>query len=377
MNNPPRLAVICTHPIPYYIPVFQLLSKHTLLKVFYTTSRPGAYDKGFHMQLEWDIPLLKGYRHEFLKNDSFRPGTHHFFGTVNMGATAAISRFRPDYLLIYGWANHSHFSIIRHYHGTIPVLFRGDSNMLRKSSQCFLALRKITLKYIYKHINIALYTGAENRIYFKYYGLKEHQLIFAPHAIDNNRFSRTSHGPSLRKALGIDEKEILILFTGKMTRDKNPQLVLETFIDANIPQASLLLVGSGPLAKKLSTKYKHPRIHFLPFQNQSEMPRIYQSCDLFCMPSTHETWGLALNEAMAAAKAVLVSDRVGAATDLVRPAWGMCFKSNDKNDLQNKLRLLTTDRKTLVTMGLQAQKFVREWSFSTQVKSILHALSIQ
>ena len=71
----------------------------------------------------------------------------------------------------------------------------------------------------------------------------------------------------------------------------------------------------------------------MDFQNQSEMPKVYHSCDVLVLPSQGpgETWGLAVNEAMASGKAVLVSDKCGCYPDLVQDNInGFVFKSNDQ-----------------------------------------------
>ena len=61
--------------------------------------------------------------------------------------------------------------------------------MLDKTSAYKAFARALFLKRIYKHVDYALYVGKNNKEYFLQYGLKERQLIFAPHAIDNSRFA--------------------------------------------------------------------------------------------------------------------------------------------------------------------------------------------
>jgi glycosyltransferase involved in cell wall biosynthesis len=115
----------------------------------------------------------------------------------------------------------------------------------------------------------------------------------------------------------------------------------------------------------------------MDFQNQSTMPVVYQACDLFCLPSQGpgETWGLAVNEAMAAGKAVLVSNKVGCATDLIKPTInGEVFRSNDLNDLMQKLRELTGSKEKLTKMGIESQQIIQSWSFEKQVEAIVDTI---
>ena len=77
-----RLAIINTHPIQYYAPVFKLLHQqpNISVKVFYTYGENSAnkYDPGFNRNINWDIPLLDGYPYEYIKNAAEDAGTHTF-----------------------------------------------------------------------------------------------------------------------------------------------------------------------------------------------------------------------------------------------------------------------------------------------------------
>jgi len=413
-----KLAIISTHPIQYYTPVFKLLAKKIQLKVFYTLGeQPAAkYDRGFAQNIEWDIPMFDGYEYVFSQNASKNPGTHHFNGINNPALITTVNEFGPNAILIYGWAWQSHLKALRFFKGKIPVYFRGDSTLLDQQKNIKGLLRKWFLNWVYRHVDKAFYVGTANKAYFKHIGLKEEQLFFAPHTIDNDRFSedRYIEASSLRDELSIAPDEMLIIFAGKLEPKKNPELLLAAFIDLDLKNTHLLFIGNGVLEEGLKGKVKElgirverlaekgffdyaqdeiegsleletpsleervkRRIHFLDFQNQTAMPVVYQACDLFCLPSQGpgETWGLAVNEAMAAGKAVLVSDKVGCAADLVKPMInGAIFKSGDLADLKQKLKTLTENKTKLAQMGLASHQIIQDWSFEKQVKAIVNSI---
>ncbi|WP_316792240.1 glycosyltransferase family 4 protein [Pedobacter frigoris] len=374
-----KLAIVVSHPIPYYTPVLRELAKSIRLKVFYTAGDEQFYDHGFQKNIQWDTDLLQGYDHQFLTNTGRQNPYLHFFRIKNPDAIKAITLFNPQHLLIYGWAYYSHLSIIRHFKNKVKISFRGDSNLLNNSSGIKNLFKRIVLRWVYKHIDQAFFTGTHSKTYFKEYGLKEPQLFFAPHAIDNHKFaaiSASSEKQTLRDKLGLKDDHILILFTGKFNPNKNPQLLLNAFLRIKSANLTLLFVGGGIQEHQLKEtvrEHQNSKIHFLPFQNQDSMPGIYQACDLFCMPSNHESWGLAINEAMAAGKAILASDHIGCAIDLIRESNGKTFKRGDINDLQKKLALLTTSKSDLIKRGLASKALIAKWDFSTQIKNILYA----
>jgi glycosyltransferase involved in cell wall biosynthesis len=376
-----KLAIVVTHPIQYYVPVFQLLAKQVTLKVFFTGGAAGfnKHDKGFGQDITWDLPLLEGYAYEFLRNIAILPGSHHFLGVVNRDALRKITDFNPSALLIYGWAYVSHLRILQHFHGRTPILFRGDSKVNQSQSLFKDLLKTQLLNWVYKHVDTALYVGKSNKDYFKKYKLKDGQLVFAPHTIDNKRFqqSREKEADALRTKLGIQKNGILLLFAGKLTKIKNPKMLLQAFCEESSLNTHLVFVGSGELLFELQAytaqQQASTRVHFLPFQNQSTMPVIYQASDIFCMTTKYpgETWGLAINEAMAAGTAILASDQVTSAVELVSDENGKLFHSEDLTNLKEKLKAMLLHKQTLKEMGRQSQKVISSWNMEKQVDQIL------
>lgn len=379
-----RLAILCTHPIQYYAPVFQLLAleKNIELKVFYSLGQPNDFmDKGFDKKIEWDIPLLQGYEHTFLNNSAKHIGSHHFSGVNNPEIISLLEAYNANAILVYGWSYYSHLKVIRYFYRRTKVWFRGDSTILTPQPFWKTILRKQFLKFIYKNVDIAFYVGERNLQYYLANGLENKQLVFSPHAIDNDRFSQLGDTDlSIRRFFDISETEVAILYAGKLEDIKNPFLLLNAFIKLNRTNVHLIFVGNGKLEEKLkqgkSEAVNSKNIHFLDFQNQTKMPSIYQDCDLFCLPSHSETWGLAVNEAMAAGCPVIVSDKVGCAIDLIdENTTGWLFRSNDEHDLLIKLEQAVSDRKILTKMGFYAKEKIQNWSFKTQVNAIKKVIS--
>lgn len=353
------------------------------IKVFYTwgTQAQEKFDPGFGKTIAWDIPLLDGYAYEWVKNTASDPGSHHFKGIVNPDLINQVTNWQADAILVYGWAYDGHLKTIRHFKNKLPVYFRGDSTLLDTKKGVKQLLRSTFLRWVYSHVNHAFYVGSNNKAYFKKYGLQDSQLSLAPHAIDNERFAVDSANEAfkIRTDLGIKPTDTVVLFAGKLEEKKSPQLLLDAFLTLNMPNTHLLFVGNGILEIALKNNAsKNNNVHFLTFQNQSAMPAIYQACDLFCLPSQGpgETWGLAVNEAMAAGKPVLVSDKCGCAADLVNPGvTGQVFEATNFVDITTKLHLLIKDKKGLATLGDNAKAQIAAWSFTNQANAIVKKIT--
>lgn len=373
-----RLAIVTTHPIQYYAPIFRLLSErgNILVKVFYTWEKEAAvFDKDFGKEVKWDIPLLDGYEYLFVSNEG--NFGRDFRSVRNPGLIREIEAWGAQAVLFFGWNYYSHLKAMRHFKNKIPVLFRGDSTLLNERPGLKRMARRLFLRWIYRHVDVALYVGANNKAYFRAHGLKEEQLVFAPHAIDNDRFYDPSgkseeEAKRWKKELGISESDGILTYVGKFQDTKDLFLLLEAFIELNAPGWHLLFIGNGELELSLKEAAKrNGNIHFLPFQNQSRMPVVYRIGDIFCLPSKGETWGLSVNEAMACSRALLLSDRCGCTVDLlVEGKNGSSFASGDKKELVEKMRGLMAPDADIVAMGLYSAELIRSWSYNQVIAAV-------
>lgn len=379
-----KLAIVTTHPIQYYAPVFRALAESRAidLRVFYTWSQSAdqeLYDRGFGTEVKWDVPLRDGYPHQFVQNVSRHPGTDHFDGLQNPTLSAEIERWKPDALLVIGWSSHSHLRALRHFKGRLPVLFRGDSNLLDGSPWWRTALRRGFLRWVYSHVDVAIAVGANNRDYFAWCGLPPQSIAVVPHSVDTRRFASHAadherRAAAWRSELGIEPGAIVILYAGKFQEKKNPGLLLDAFAGLS-DQAHLVFVGQGDLEAQLKSRAAgRPNIHFLQFQNQRAMPAVYRLGDVFVLPSKGpgETWGLALNEAIASGRAVIASSKVGGARDLIHQgANGWEFESDKRDALATVLReALGRGQTGLREMGARAQLRSIAWSSEACARGI-------
>ncbi|MCZ2397329.1 MAG: glycosyltransferase family 4 protein [Chitinophagales bacterium] len=374
-----RLAVITTHPIQYNAPWFRLLVQRKIIaiKVFYTWSQvehQQKFDPGFGKHIQWDIPVLEGYDYTFVNNISKEPGSKTFYGIDNPTLTEEVEAWNPDAVLAFGWKFKSHLKAMKYFHGRIPVLFRGDSHLLGRGSGLKGFIRKLVLKRVFKNIDYSLYVGQLNKQYFLSAGMQEAQLVHCPHTIDIDFFSvndETRHKAELlRQQLRIPEKDLVFFFAGKFEDIKNPFLLLEAAKEIKDSSVHFVFTGNGPLEEEMK-RSAGTNIHFMDFQNQQAMPAVYQMCDIYVLCSRSETWGLAVNEAMACGKPVLVSDRCGCGPDLVEEdETGWIFKSGDKEDLKNKIEEILHSRYRLPKMGENAFNKIQDWSFEKIVVNI-------
>jgi len=380
-----KLAIITSHPIQYNAPLFALMTENRLfeLKVFYTWGEDSIkpkYDPDFGRIIQWDIPLLKGYEYHFVKNIAKNPGSNHFFGIDNPDLIQDIELWGPDIVWVWGWSFKSHFKAIRHFHGKIPVWFRGDSTLLDESKGITLksVMRGVLLKWVYRRVDTAFFVGEHNKKYYLKFGLKENQLVHAPHVVDVDRFAVWNVQDALKleackTELGIPPNDFVILFAGKFEPKKNPNFIISLAKQLKSDRFKFVMVGNGVLESEINEAAKlDKRIIVLPFQNQSMMPMTYRLGDVFVLPSVGpgETWGLAMNEALACGIPVFGSNKCGGSIDLIDDSCGLIFEPNDITLVVERLNALSSDNDQLNEMKDNAAKRAQEFHYNKVIDAV-------
>jgi 1,2-diacylglycerol 3-alpha-glucosyltransferase len=124
-----------------------------------------------------------------------------------------------------------------------------------------------------------------------------------PHGMELEMFKNTS--PLDRASLGFTGEDIVLIYVGRFGPEKNLEFLLEAFarvrhVDS---RACLLLVGDGPVKNNLvEWVLKHDlqtRVVFTGMISHADLPSYYATADIFVTPSTTETFGLTVIEAMA------------------------------------------------------------------------------
>ena len=319
------------------------------LRVFFTWHAGDAptFDRGFRERFAWDIALTEGYGFERVPNTAADPGTHHFFGLRNPSLVDRVAAWAPDAVVVHGWAWLSHLQALRAFRRLgIPTLFRGDSHLLDNARHGpRWLLKRWLLSHVFAWPTGFLVVGSANRAYYEAFGVAPERLHQCPHTIDVGRFANSADALELealrwRQQLNIPEDRTVLLYAGKFEPKKCPVELMRLVLRRRDWDLVLVMVGGGELQSGVDTiaAADPARFRVLPFQNQSRMPVVYRLGELFVLPSSYgESWGLAVNEAMACGRPVLVSDRVGCAADVVDADCGRIFPWRDLNALEQAI----------------------------------------
>ncbi|MBV8601836.1 MAG: glycosyltransferase [Candidatus Eremiobacteraeota bacterium] len=137
-------------------------------------------------------------------------------------------------------------------------------------------------------------------------------LSVIPTGIDVERFAAGRRSSELRERLVRAPRTRLILLVSRLAREKNVELAFAALAALDDPGAHLVLAGDGPQRPALEAAARAAglgsRVHFLGHVERGRLPELYASCDAFVFPSTTETQGVVLAEAVVAGLPVVAAE---------------------------------------------------------------------
>lgn len=390
MSRPYRLAIVSTHPIQYHAPWFRGLAAHPDLDVhvyFCHKATPQEQARaGFGVEFDWDVDLLAGYPHSFLKNTA-NPAGHGRFGGFDTPEIGKIIREQKyDAVLVNGWNYKSAWQAIwAAWQSGVKVMIRGDSHLHFDRSRSVRLTKRLAYPRFVPRFNACLSPGAWSREYFEHYGARRDRIFFVPHVVDvdfmesgSQRFS--TERPDLRRRWKLREGSFVFLFVGKFTETKRPLDFVKALREAakQCKHIQGLMVGDGPLrpaCEEFVSSHDAP-VTFAGFLNQSQIVRAYVCGDVLVLPSIGETWGMVVNEAMACGRPSLVSDRVGCGPDLVMAhETGGIYPHGNVAALSSAMVDMAANPVQSAEMGRKAQSHLRRsYSVQAAVEGVLQAL---
>lgn len=387
-SRPIRIAWLATHPIQYQAPLLRAIAQCpdiTLTAIFFSDFSTREFvDPGFGRAIEWDTPLLQGYQYEFLPGTGSEIKEVKTFQPKVSGLAKRLTKKKYDAIIVQGW---QHYGMLKAAwlakRAGIKVLMRCEAtDHVASSAGLKRLLREVTVRFLLSQIDSCLAIGTRNRDFYLKRGFPAEQIGFMPYCVDNDRFrtrAQSADTQGLRMQLSLELGRPIILYASKFMARKFPDQLLAAYLCLPEPRPYLIYVGDGEMRSNLEATVETHQlkdVRFAGFRNQAELPEYYALSDIFVLPSINETWGLVVNEAMNAGCAIITTDQVGSAADLVRSGQnGFVIKSCDVSALTNALvECLVEER--FREMGLRSLEIIQDWGIRENVDGLRNALGL-
>ncbi|MGD0728698.1 MAG: glycosyltransferase [Candidatus Micrarchaeaceae archaeon] len=230
--------------------------------------------------------------------------------------------------------------------GSFHTLFT-DSSVIKEYVSDSEFLRKTLISYSWKYAElfynrcdsvIAPSTAIQQMLVKK--SIRNVSVI--PNGVDTKKFNPKINGDRIRKKLVKNDKEKLVMYVGRLSREKNIDTLIKAAQILKKENIRFALVGSGPAhsyyEKMVHKMHLNDRVKFVGFIDNMELPKYYAACDAFCIPSTFETQGVVSLEAMASGKPVIGADYLALKELIKNGKNGEKFKPRNSKDCADKIK---------------------------------------
>ncbi len=163
-----------------------------------------------------------------------------------------------------------------------------------------------------------------------------------------------------------------LLFVGQISNRKGVRLLLDTFKELNLPDATLTFVGSMADSKATMEKYPGLFTH-VPYLLHDDLVKYYQQADLFVFPSYLDSWAMTVLEAMACGTPVVVSEHTGS-RDAVRQGGGFVVPVDDMEALKERILFFYQNREQLEIIGRKAHAAAQAYTWDNYYGQVQKAM---
>lgn len=361
-----RVLFISNVPSPYNVAYLNELGKRMdVTAVFergFSDERDNSW-KTLHVT-DFKCILLKGFNCSV--DSAFAPGV------LNI-----IYQFEDDHIIIGNPSTPTGImSILYCKLFRIPYILQSEGGIPKDGKGL-----KEKFKYFLMHSAKLYLSGMSlKNEYFLTYGAKPERIkqypftsLYAKDLV--GRVPTADEKKKLRRALGI-EAETMIISVGQFIHRKAFDILLKAC--TGLPDnCYVLIVGGEPteeyigIIKELGLK----NIHFMSFVSREELAKYYEAADIFALPTREDTWGLVINEAMAAGLPVITTDKCVAGCELIEDGVnGYLIPTEDVDTLHQKIMKLVFSPELCIKMGLKSRDEIKDYTYENMARVIYNEL---
>lgn len=378
-----NLKVIIIHNImaPCRFPLFSEIAKDPTINLEVWFLSESAQNRRWRVNSEIKLPfkyrVLPKVEVNFRRKDLF---------TWIFNPTFPIDFLKSncDVLISAGWLDFaSQFGFFLCKLLDKPFVLWSESTINEPSWRRNLAMPLV--RTMVKNSDACIPTSTRAEEYLLQLGANPEKIFLGISTVDIKHFARvckvtSEQKENLKQELGI-KTERLILYVGQFLGRKGIKSLLSAFkiIKKTHDDIGLLLVGYGPQEEELKEIRKREGLRDVYFSGHvevEEMPKMYGLADIFVLPSTEETFGLVINEAMAAGLPVITTDKVGASLDLIKEGYnGYIVPAADRQALAEALLKIIKSTDLCKKMGENSKRIIGSFGPEAQAKSFLQAIN--
>lgn len=297
-----------------------------------------------------------------------------------------LTDIKPDVVLMLGWYGAKNLAALRWcLANEVPSIATSDSN---EHDYHRLQWREALKRRVVRLYSAGWAAGSLSARYLMRLGMAPERIVVGPvDTIDVSHFkegaAKARQTPEkMRRDLGVPDD--FFLAVSRFAPEKNLLNLIRGYHSYRDRQGAsawkLVLVGDGPMMGAVR-KYVDDSglggwVHLPGWVTFEMLPAYYGLAGTFVHASTRDTWGVVVNEAMAAGLPVIVSRRCGSASELVHDSRnGFTFDPENRAELSELLWKIAHGECDRASMGQASQDIIRGWTPELYARSMLEAVN--
>jgi glycosyltransferase involved in cell wall biosynthesis len=181
----------------------------------------------------------------------------------------------------------------------------------------------------------------------------------------------------LRASFGLRSDDVVVLSVARLAPEKGLDTLVEALARAEDRHLVLLVAGEGPERGRIEAlaRARGARVLLPGNLTGDRVAEAYVAADVFALLSTYEPWGVVVNEAAASGLPLVLSDRVGAAPDLLRDGEnGALVAAGDVAGAAAALTRLAADPDERRLASERSREIVGGWGYEPSVEGFVAAV---
>jgi glycosyltransferase involved in cell wall biosynthesis len=376
-GRPVRVAAVFPEPTPYRAPLLDRIAAGPGIDLAVVYAAGTVAGRTWRVEPRHRAIYLRG-----LRLPGARRLLHHDY-PLTPGVVRTLTELQPDVVVVSGWSTFTAQAAIA-WCGIkrVPYLLVVESHDEGPRAGWRKTVKGTVVPPIVERAAGLLVTGTLSRDSMIARGAHPERVRIFANTIDVEEFGRrvdelAADRPDLRRALGAGEDDVIVLSVARLAPEKGLETLVRAVAGAADPRLVLVLAGEGSERGRLETLARELGVRLVLSGDVAweRIAELYAAADVFALLSEREPWAVVVNEAAACGLPLVLTDRVGAAHDLLRDGEnGTLVAAGDVDGVTTALRALAGDAALRRRQGTRSRELARDWGYGPSVDGFLEAV---
>lgn len=354
-----KIVILTNIPTPYRSKLFDLLCESNITVIYCAEVEPDRL---------WTIPRINDHNNYILKKSKQIKGKNGFYFHLNFEIFKVLNKIKPEILIITSFNPTNLIAIFWAFYNKGKLIYWTDGTLDSETKIGF--IRKLIRKFLFRKFSSYICTGLGGKKLLKNYGVSNNKIFYSNLCVDNKLYQFHKY----------EDREFDILYCGRIVDRKLPRMFADICNEVNkIRKIRVHIIGDGECREELLNLLKTYSVDFYysGFVQSDQLVKLYGTSKILLLTSEFDAWGLVANEALASGTPVIISNKAGAANDLVaNDINGYVLGNNDIEEWRNKALKILNNKHLWHKMSSNGVQIVNHFNYDSALKGIVDSIKI-